>query len=156
MIIDERGEIAGSYCGIQGNDIGLCDVLNGFSKTDGIMQAVRCLSPDYIICDEVGSSREAELLEQSLNAGVKVIASIHSSNREELLKKPQGAALIRSGAFGRVVFLHDRKAPGEIKEIVKGEELLYAQGGRNNYDNYRRHVVGSNDFSKNNKQNNIF
>ena len=35
----------------------LSDVLTGFPKGEGILQAVRCLSPELIICDEAGSAR---------------------------------------------------------------------------------------------------
>lgn len=155
-VIDERGELAGIYAGIPHNDLGLCDVLDGYSKCDGMLQAVRCLSPDYIICDEIGSSSESALLEQSLNAGVKVIATVHASSREELMRKPQGEAMLRTGAFKKIVFLKSRKSPGEIKEVIDREALLGGQGGRNSNDNIRRNVVGNSDFQKNHKQNFVF
>lgn len=156
VVIDERGELAGIYAGISQNDLGLCDILDGYSKGDGMLQAVRCLSPDYIVCDEIGSSDEITLLEQSLNTGVRVIATIHASNREELMQKPQGSALINTGAFEKVVFLKDRHNPGEIKEVVNKEVLLGVQNNRNNHDNIRRNTVGNTDFQKNNKQNFVF
>lgn len=156
VVIDERGELAGMYAGIPQNDLGFSDVLDGFSKGDGMMQAVRCLSPDYIICDEIGTSHEISLIEQSLNAGVKVIATVHASSREELLKRPQGEALLRTGAFEKIVFLKSRKSPGEIKEVFGREVLSSVQSGRNNNDNIRRNAVGNFDFTKNNKQNNVF
>ncbi len=155
-VIDERGELAGVFGGIAQNDLGMSDVLDGFSKTDGIMQAVRCLSPDYIICDEIGTAREAQLIEQSLNSGVKIIASMHASSAEELLRRPQGEALLKTGAFGRVAFLKSRKSPGEISELMSGEVLLRGKGGRNINDNGRRSFSGSYDFQKGNKQNTIF
>ena len=53
-IVDERGEIAAVSKGIPGNDVGInTDILDGYIKSDGIMQAVRTLSPDIIICDEI-------------------------------------------------------------------------------------------------------
>ena len=43
-IIDERGELAGTYCGIPQNDLGLCsDILDHYPKGEGMIQAVRCL-----------------------------------------------------------------------------------------------------------------
>lgn len=156
IVIDERGELAGMYAGIAQNDLGLCDVLDGYSKTDGVMQAVRCLSPDYIICDEIGAMEEIELLQQSLNAGVRVIASVHASSREEFMKKPQGEALIKSGAFEKVVFLKSRNSPGEIKEVVSKEVLLDGQSSRHNNDNLRRSAVGGSNITKGNKPNFVF
>lgn len=155
-VIDERGEIAAVFAGVAQNDLGYCDVLDGYSKSDGVMQAVRCLSPDYVICDEIGTSDETFLLEQSLNAGVRVIATIHAANASELLKKPQGIALLRTGAFDKIVFLKNRENPGEIKEVFDKEALLNVQNSRNNNDNFRRSAVGSYDLTKNGKQNIVF
>lgn len=155
-VIDERGELAATFAGTPQNDLGYSDVLDGFSKCDGVMQAVRCLSPDYIICDEIGSSDETFLLEQSLNAGVRVIATIHAANSEELLNKPQGLALLRTGAFEKIVFLKTRENPGEIKKVYSKEELLVGKSTGNNNDNNRRSVVGASPFTKNNKQNYVF
>ncbi|MGN0498095.1 MAG: ATPase, T2SS/T4P/T4SS family [Acutalibacteraceae bacterium] len=156
VVIDERGELGAMFAGVSQNDLGNSDVLDGYSKSDGVMQAVRCLSPDYIICDEIGTSNESFLLEQSLNAGVNVIATLHAGSAAELLRKPQGAALIKSGAFEKIVFLKSRKNPGEIKEVFDKEALIGGQGGRNNNDNFRRSAVGTSDFAKSNKQNFVF
>lgn len=155
-VIDERGELAASFAGIPQNDLGYSDVLDGYLKCDGIMQAVRCLSPEYIICDEIGSSEETMLLEQCLNAGVRVIATIHAANSDELMKKPQGLALLKTGAFEKVVFLKTRETPGEIKEVLGKEELLVGKSVRNNNDNNRRSVVGNSPFTKSNKQDFVF
>lgn len=148
VVVDERGELAGMYSGLPQNDLGLCDILDGYSKSDGVMQALRCLAPDYILCDEIGTQSECELLEQALNAGVSVVATVHSSSREELLKKPQGMRLLKSEAFKKVVFLKNRNTPGQIREIVDAEVLLGGKSGRADNDHSRRSAVGSYDFTK--------
>ena len=59
VVVDERGEIAGCWHGVPRNDVGLCcDVLDGYPKADGILMAVRSLSPQIIVCDELGSEEE--------------------------------------------------------------------------------------------------
>ena len=57
-VVDERGELAGTFGGAAQNNLGLCDILDGYPKGIGIEQAVRSLSPDVIVCDEVGNMQE--------------------------------------------------------------------------------------------------
>lgn len=134
-IIDERGEIAGSYQGIPQNDVGICcDVLDGYPKADGIMLAVRSLSPQYIICDEIGTEKETRAVEQSLNAGVCIIASIHAGNAGELLHRRQAIALLETGAFAAAAVLNGAAEPGSIAGIYRAGDLLAKTGGGNSSD----------------------
>ncbi len=124
-VVDERGELAGTYMGMAQNDLGVCsDVLDGYPKADGIMQAIRSLSPEFIICDELGGNDEVSAVEQGLNAGVSMISSIHAGNIEELLKRKQAIALLETGAFGSVVMLNGHDTPGKIAGIYKAGDLL--------------------------------
>lgn len=147
-IVDERGEIGGTYCGIVQNDIGLCDVLDNYKKSDGIMHAIRCMSPQVIVCDEIGTDTEAESIKECLNSGVSVIASVHCSNVKEFLSKPQTSTLLKTGAFEYIVFLSDRKNPGVMKEIYTLKELKEYENNRlyssdNKYNNHRFLPVGN-------------
>ena len=129
-VVDERGEIAGVCRGVPQNDVGLCcDVLDGYPKADGIMLAVRCLSPQIIICDEIGSEREAYAVEQSLNAGVGVIASIHAGSVGELLRKKQALSILATGAFASVAMLESSPLPGHIAGIYRTGDLIAETGG---------------------------
>lgn len=129
-VVDERGEIAGTYLGVPQNDLGFCcDVLDGYPKAEGILQAVRSLSPEFIICDELGTDAETAAVEQGLNAGAVIIASIHAGSIEELLKRKQAVALLETGAFARVAMLGGCK-PGEITKIYKAGDLLAKAAGR--------------------------
>jgi stage III sporulation protein AA len=135
VIIDERSEIAAAFEGTPQMDVGLCDVLTGFPKGDGILKAVRCLSPDIIICDEIGSAEDASAIAQSLNAGVRIIASIHAKNQGELLNRPQARKILSSGAFEKIVFLSDSSSPGTVLNICKVSDI---------YDkNYRDNSIGN-------------
>lgn len=117
-VIDERGEIAATFQGQPQNDLGpCCDILDGYPKGEGIMQAVRCLSPDVIICDEIGGEEDERAVELSLNAGVTVIASAHAGSFGELLARPQIARLIASGAFKKAVRLAGRENPGAVAGV---------------------------------------
>ena len=124
-IVDERGEIAGTYRGVPQNDIGLCcDVLDGCPKAEGILTAIRTLSPQVIVCDEIGSEDEVRAVEQSLNAGVCVIASIHAGSLEELKRRKQAVSLLETGAFAVAVMLCGSGKPGELSEICRAGDLL--------------------------------
>lgn len=125
-VVDERGELAGTCSGLYQNDLGQSDILDGYSKGEGILQAVRCLSPEIIICDEAGTIDDVRAIEQGLNAGVSMIASIHAATRAELLSRVQGRRLLQTGAFQHVAFLKGRQQPGEIREYIETEALSHA------------------------------
>lgn len=134
-IVDEKSEIAAVYNGEPYMDIGMCDVLTGFPKAIGVLRAIRFLSPDVIVCDEISGIDDAEAIKQSLNSGVKVIASIHSKDDKELIQNPQALSLLSSGAFEKIIFLKDSKSPGEISKIMKVSELINVENYRNYFSN---------------------
>lgn len=114
-VVDERGEIMGHP---STEREGCLDVLTGFPKHIGILQAVRTLSPQVIICDELGDRQEVEQLLQALNCGVSVVASIHAQDEEQLSRKPQYQDLYRAAAFDKVVFLSGACCPGRVKKVI--------------------------------------
>lgn len=122
-IVDERSEIAATYNGVPKESVGLCDVMNGYPKKEGILQAIRTMSPEIIICDELGDDSDAESIKQGLNAGVSIIASIHASSIDDLLSRTQAKKLINTGAFKKIVILKDSKNPGQVKQIIGADEL---------------------------------
>jgi stage III sporulation protein AA len=124
-VVDERGEIAAIHSGSPQNDLGpSCDILDGYPKSEGIMQAVRCLSPDVIICDEIGGQEEAKALHITLNAGVSIIATAHAGSIEELYLRPHINELINSGAFKKAVLLKGRDSPGTVKEVYNLQQSM--------------------------------
>ncbi|MCH3972273.1 MAG: stage III sporulation protein AA [Oscillospiraceae bacterium] len=128
-VVDERGELCGASCGEYGSDLGpCCDVLDGFPKAEGMLMALRTLSPEYLICDELGTRQETEALLQSVNAGASVVASIHAGSLEQLASRPQAYAMLQSGAFQHVALLAGGK-PGRITKLVKAGDLLAQSGG---------------------------
>lgn len=119
-VVDERGEICSVYEGVPQKEVGnLTDVLNGYNKGDGMMSALRCLSPQVIICDEIGSQQDVDAMLEAMNAGVPVIATAHASCEEELIDRPQIERLIDYGAIDKIVFLKGSSSPGTVKKIIK-------------------------------------
>ena len=123
-LIDTRGELASALRGTPQNDVGVCDVLDGYPREKGVEQAVRCLSPEFIICDEIGSSEDIRAILSGVNSGVKFVATLHAGSREELLSRRNAEEILKTGAFSRVIFLNGRENPGVVREKGSLEELL--------------------------------
>jgi stage III sporulation protein AA len=120
VVVDERSEIAGSFRGIPQLDLGpRTDVLDSCPKALGMIIAVRALSPQVIITDEIGRKEDVEAIQECVNAGVAVVSSIHAGNLEELQKKPLLKELLSMGIFQCAIFLSRRKGPGTVEEIIR-------------------------------------
>lgn len=124
-LIDERCEIAAACKGFPQNDVGvMTDVFDGYGKYDGIMTAVKVMSPEVIVCDEIGADDDFNALVYALNSGVKIIATCHCENSDELIKKPVISKLIDYGAFDIALMLGDRQNLGQVTAVKKfGREL---------------------------------
>lgn len=105
VLIDSRNELSASVRGTPSFDIGLnTDVLCGCEKSSGIMLSIRSMSPEVIICDEIGDDEAA--VEQAMFCGVKIIASAHADSTEQLKKRPSTRGLMP--LFERIAVLGDR------------------------------------------------
>ena len=117
-LIDIRNEIAAVFEGIAQNDVGLMtDIFTGYNRFEGIMTAIRVMSPVYLVCDEIGSDDDLKALEYAVNSGVKLIASCHCSDLAELDSKPVIRRLIKRGAFEKALLLGSGAQCGQIKFI---------------------------------------
>ena len=123
VVVDERGELSSTYMGVMQNDLGLSDVLNGYPKGIGMIQAIRCLSPDIIICDELGSSQDILSINEGLNSGVSIISTIHARSIDELISRENIRNLIETNAFKNIVILKDRQNPGQVDSIYEVGEI---------------------------------
>ena len=125
-VIDERGELAAVRNGASNCDIGMCtDVLDGYPRSEGIINAVRYMSPELIICDEIGTQQDIEALKGCVGSGVKIIASVHCGDKQELCLRPQCRQLLETGVFEKVVLLEQGMPPGRIAEIVDVRHGLF-------------------------------
>lgn len=132
-IVDERCEIAFKSDGRIISDVGCnTDVLSAFPKVKGIEIAVRTLSPDFIICDEISDVSEAKAVRQGFLSGVKFAVSVHASDRQEIMDKPVIRNLISLGEFDFVVLLNDYTNDFEIMEVSE----LRSEINRNNINKF--------------------
>jgi len=106
-LVDERSEIAAVFNGIPQNDIGIrTDVMDGISKYDGINMMVRSMGPEFIATDEIGTKEDIEAILYAVNSGVKILATAHGSNMDDLLRRNELATVINKGIFDNIVFLN--------------------------------------------------
>lgn len=126
-LIDERFEIASSVKGISQNDVGVnTDVFTGFSKSEGIIRALRVMSPSVIICDEIGTNEDLFSIKSAFGCGVKIIATIHAESERDLFKRKNICDFLLDGYFDE--FIHIKK--GSVEKIISYENF------RTDYDNF--------------------
>lgn len=77
----------------------LLDVFFDYPKAAGIETAVRTMSPELIVCDELGSLAESEALLSAQSCGVPVTASAHAADLTGLLRRKNIRLLHDGGMF---------------------------------------------------------
>ena len=122
-LIDERGELASTVNGVFQNDIGMCDVFDSYIKSDAINHAVRTMSPDIIVCDEISTSCDVSALKFGVNSGVSFIATLHADSIETFFNKPISKEIVSTNAFSKIVVLDSRDKAGQVKCIHCLDEL---------------------------------
>lgn len=96
VVVDCKNEIYSEILH-QGRTI---DFFTNYPKKIAIDLAVRNMSPQFIICDEIGLNEETDSLIDCINSGVNLICSVHASSTAELLKKDNIKKLHKTGVFG--------------------------------------------------------
>lgn len=110
-LIDSRNELSATVQGLPTLDVGEnTDVLCGFPKGEGMLLALRSLSPQVIICDEIGDDFDA--VEQCLFCGVKLVAAAHADSLAQLSRRVGVSRLLP--LFDAAVSLGER---GSIREV---------------------------------------
>ena len=105
-LVDERGEIAATYKGVPQNDIGIMtDVMSNFPKSIGIKMLIRSMSPQIIVCDEIGGKEDVEAIKIATCSGVKGLFTAHGKNLEEVIKNPELKTNFQSPVFIFLIFI---------------------------------------------------
>lgn len=120
-LVDERSEIAAVHHGVPRYDVGLhTDVLDGFPRAEGLLTALRVLTPEVLICDEVGTEADAEAILRIHGCGVPVIASAHAASWIELEQRPVLRKLLEKGVFhyGAVLSSEHQGMVQTLRQVV--------------------------------------
>ncbi len=114
-LVDERGELAAMQRGIPQHEIGrLTDVLDGYPRAVGILTALRVMSPQVIVCDEISTQKDADAILQANGCGVTFAASCHAGEMEDLSRRHVLRPLLENGVFRYCVLL---ERAGSIRSV---------------------------------------
>lgn len=115
-VIDTRYELC-----IDRSSADMTDIFYGYPRYEGILNAVRTMSPEYILCDEISDEQDVRAISHAHFAGIAVCATVHAKTFSELqqipLLTPLFAARIFDIAYG---ITSDRDKP-DIRNIHTGE-----------------------------------
>jgi len=118
-LIDERGELASVQRGIPVHDVGLMtDIFDGYPRAAGIITALRVMSPEYIICDEISTESDVQAILQASGCGVRFAASCHAGSFAELRQRAFLRPLLDRNIFRYGIFLQDR-AVKQIRRLTE-------------------------------------
>lgn len=112
-VIDERCELLPANSDLPPH----CDVFSAYPKAIGMLQAIRSMSPQVIVCDEIGGAEDAKAITTAANCGVGLIMSMHASSLSQLLRRPQAKIVINTGVFTHACVLSGAHAPSQIERI---------------------------------------
>lgn len=108
-VLDCRGELGGF-------DLGPCaDILRGYPKAQAFDIALRTLSPEVIVCDEL-AWEDLESVERAMFAGAGLVASVHASAAAPE-ERPLCQSLLETGAFQTLAALRGREAPCRLDSV---------------------------------------
>jgi len=100
------------------------DVLSGCDKAKGMMMLLRTMSPQVVVCDEIGSADDAAAIAEAARCGAAVLASAHAGSCDDIYRRPAlrqlfdartfdlYAILGRMGAVNAVLDADGRKIQG--------------------------------------------
>jgi len=116
-IIDERSEIGGLSLGKSSLDLGIrTDILDNCPKAQGIMMAIRSMSPDIIICDEIGTFKDMESILTAICCGIKIVTTIHGKDENDLFERPVFKDILKNNAFKKGIILKGNEV-GQVSYI---------------------------------------
>lgn len=86
------------------------DVLTGCGKEAGIEMVLRSMGPDYIAVDEITAEADAQALARASGCGVRLLATAHGADKQDLQTRPCYRPLLEKGIFDTVFLLRKDKS----------------------------------------------
>ena len=117
LVIDERQELASIYNGNEIVKLNNVDVYSNSSKKFAMNNGIRSMKPDVIITDEINIEKDLEDIENAMTSGVKVIASIHAKDINDLKNKKQFKELLLKKMFNRFIVLSKDNGIGTVDGV---------------------------------------
>ncbi len=94
------------------------DVLSGFPRAQGIVNALKSLAPQVILCDEIGDEEDASAIEAALHCGANLVVTAHADSLTMVKNRPVLLRLLGLSAFTDIAILKGAKTPGVVKEVL--------------------------------------
>ena len=117
LVIDEREEISKIYNGKEFSQLNNIDVCLNCTKKFGFNNGIRSMKPDVIITDEINLDIDLDIIESALTSGVKVIATIHASDTQDIKNKEQFQKVLNKKLFERYVILSNYSGVGTLEGV---------------------------------------
>lgn len=129
-VIDERGEIAGAYKGVESLDCGtFTDVITGADKRSGIDILVRTFAPKVIALDEIGNRNDAQALFFASVCGCQVLATAHGNSWTDIALNQEINILLTEKRFQRILFLR-RNQQMQVEADIYDQDGNVICGGK--------------------------
>lgn len=116
LIVDERSELFPDKLSSQYVSV-FCDIYTNCSKKFVFSNGIRSMSPDVILTDEINIEKDLSSIENAINCGVNVIATIHAKDIKQLRRKQSFQVLIDEKYFSRYIVLSNVEGPGTLVGI---------------------------------------
>jgi|GEM_PF-635700 len=135
-VIDTRGELESHSEDSDEKFEFELDIFSGYPRAAGIDIAVRTMSPDVIICDEISTADDIRSVISASSSGVVTASSVHAGSFSELTRKRETKALWESGAIAAAIFISRNKNGFRSIDITKKvrDKVMYIYFSDNNYN----------------------
>ena len=114
LIADERAEITGM---MESDLLTGADVYKNCTKEYAFTCGIRSMKPDVIITDEIDVLKDSAVIENAMCSGVKVVATIHANDLNDLKNKVGFKDIINKRMFERYVVLNCDNGFGTIQGV---------------------------------------
>ena len=120
-VCDEREELFSGMMVHNG-----IDVMRGADKATAIQMILRAMSPQVILCDEIGDMRDVPALEDAARCGVGLVATAHAGSIQDVFHRPALRRLHDAAAFERYLLLGHH---GKLEETADARFLKEEKSG---------------------------
>lgn len=125
VVVDERCELdSRDYLGTH------VDILAGYRRALGVDIAIRTMSAEVLMVDEISSMEDSRAMLAALGAGVSVIATAHATSLATACRRDYVRELIEGGLFERVCIIERSgdKFSYKLERVTPCAEKLHGMG----------------------------